>query len=266
MSGRGARRALRAGAVAVSLLIVGPGVAGRGAAEPLATRPQRIHEVKAGETLGAIARRYGVSVASIVRANRLSSARVILKIGRRLTIPARAAAAGPARRARPPERASSASSSPRAPGGYVLGVPDFPDGAPLFAWPVEGPVTSAFGRRRSGWHPGIDIKADRGTPVLAAAAGAVVTSGVEPRYGRVVKIEHEGGFVTVYAHNDRNLVEVGDRVAPGDTIATIGRTGRASTFHLHFEVRRDGQLLNPLYLLPLPPLIARVDLADGEDD
>src|SRR5207249_3005869 len=108
----------------------------------------------------------------------------------------------------------------------------------------------------------LDIKAEPGTPVKAAAPGVVVMSGVEPRYGRVVKIAHDGGFLTVYAHNDANLVEAGDRVAAGETIATVGRTGRATTDHLHFEIRRQGRTYNPLYLLPLPPRIARVEETD----
>jgi lipoprotein NlpD len=155
----------------------------------------------------------------------------------------------------------------RGPRGLDLTVPDFVETAPPFAWPVDGPVSSTFGRRRSGWHRGIDIKAERGSVVFAAAAGVVVACGVEPRYGRVVKIEHEDGFVTVYAHNEENLVALGDRVAAGDPIATVGRTGRATAHHLHFEIRRGTAVYNPLYLLPLPPRVGQVELTDdpGED-
>jgi murein DD-endopeptidase MepM/ murein hydrolase activator NlpD len=146
----------------------------------------------------------------------------------------------------------------------ILAIPDFEEVAPPFLWPVEGPVTSTFGQRRKAWHRGIDIKAELGTPVQAAASGLVLLSGVEPRYGRVIKIEHDNGFVTVYAHNDENLVEAGERVALGDTVATIGRTGRATSYHLHFEIRRNGAAYNPLYLLPLPPRVAQVDETDEE--
>jgi murein DD-endopeptidase MepM/ murein hydrolase activator NlpD len=93
----------------------------------------------------------------------------------------------------------------------------------------------------------------------------VVTAGTEPRYGRVVKIEHDDGYVTVYAHNEENLVEVGNRVAAGDPIATIGRTGRATAHHLHFEIRRNGGVYNPLYLLPLPPRIGRVEVEESDE-
>jgi murein DD-endopeptidase MepM/ murein hydrolase activator NlpD len=158
-----------------------------------------------------------------------------------------------------PPRAPVAARGPR---GLELTVPDFVDGAPPFAWPVEGPISSTFGRRRSAWHRGIDIKADRGAVVFAAAAGTVVASDVEPRYGRVVKIEHEDGFVTVYAHNDENLVAPGMKVAAGDPVAIIGRTGRATSEHLHFEIRRNGAVYNPLYLLPLPPRVGQVEETD----
>jgi lipoprotein NlpD len=154
----------------------------------------------------------------------------------------------------------------RGPRGLELTVPDFVEDAPAFAWPVDGPVTSTYGRRRRGWHRGIDIKADRGSVVFAAAAGVVVSARVEPRYGRVVKIEHDDGFLTVYAHNEENLVEVGMRVAAGDPIATIGRTGRATAHHLHFEIRRGAAVYNPLYLLPLQAQVAQVDLTEESEE
>jgi murein DD-endopeptidase MepM/ murein hydrolase activator NlpD len=219
-----------------------------------------------GDTLAAIARRYNVSVAVLVKVNRLPSETAKLKVGQKLTIPfgstavvastTRPAAGRPATGPRAPV-------SPRPPLGLTLAVPDFVEGAPPFGWPVEGTVTSLFGRRRSGWHRGIDVKAERGTIIFAAAEGTVVVSGVEPRYGRVVKIEHDDGFLTVYAHNEENLVEVGMRVGAGDPIATLGRTGRATAHHVHFEIRRNGSVYNPLYLLPRPRSASQVE--EGEE-
>jgi murein DD-endopeptidase MepM/ murein hydrolase activator NlpD len=226
----------------------------------------RLHTVVQGDTLGALARRYGVSIVALVAANNFPGDRVRLRLGQRLVIPAATATAtaprlsasrasvGPGPRAR----------GPRAPVDFVLAVPEFADSLGAFMWPADGTVTSPFGRRRSGWHRGIDIRADRGEPVLAAAAGVVVISAVEPRYGRVLKIEHEFGFTTVYAHNDANLVEVGDWVTPGQHIASVGRTGRATNYHVHFEIRRDGRVYNPLYMLPMPSRVAHVD--DSLDD
>ena len=85
----------------------------------------------------------------------------------------------------------------------------------------------------------------------------------------MVKIDHDGGFVTVYAHNERNLVEVGEHVAAGQIIARVGRTGRATADHVHFEIRHEGRVYNPLYLLPLPPRFVHVEptlLTPHDDD
>src|SRR5262249_9972476 len=81
------------------------------------------------------------------------------------------------------------------------------------------------------------------------AAGTVIFSGSERYYGRMVRIEHVDGFITLYAHNLENLVEVGDQVEAGAVIGSVGRTGHASGEHLHFEIRRHGVAYNPLHLL-----------------
>ena len=261
---RSARARRAAAGLAAAVAVLAPAVSG-GEPHP----PARVHTIAAGDTLGALAKRYGVSVAAIVAANQLPSERVTLRLGLRLTIPS--PYHGPGEPASPvgapvPSRTvatTRAGAAPRPPGDFVLAVPELVEEAPPFAWPVEGAVISLFGHRRSGWHRGIDIKAPQGSPVLSAAPGIVVTSGVEGRYGRVVRIEHDQGFVTVYAHNDENLVAVGDHVSAGDKIATVGRTGRATTHHVHFEIRYLGRVMNPLYLLPQPP---SVQVEEGMED
>jgi len=255
----------RLGIAALGLIVaLGPALS---FAEPAAgpRTAQRVYEVKPGDTLTSLAKRYGVPVATLVKLNKLPSAEAHIKVGQRLVIPGSDTATTTAQRAsathpgaNAPMRPAGTPGSPPPP-RLALAVPDFDGDAPPLGWPAEGPVVSTFGHRRSGWHGGIDIKAPLGTPVQAAAAGVVVTAGVETRYGLVVKIEHKAGFMTVYAHNDVNLVEVGDRVDAGDLIALVGNTGRATTYHVHFEVRRDGLAYNPLYLLPMPPRIAQVD-------
>jgi len=255
----------RLGAAALGLIVaLAPVVIG---AEP-AAGPRvapRVYEVKPGDTLFSLAKHYGVSVAAIVKANKLSGVDASIKVGQRLVIPASDTAAPSAHRSSVAHPSVASAAHPAAapasqpPPRLALAVPDFAGDAPPLGWPAEGPVVSTFGHRRSGWHGGIDIKAPLGTPVQAAAPGVVVTAGIETRYGLVVKIEHQAGFMTVYAHNDVNLVEVGDRVDAGDLIALVGNTGRATTYHVHFEVRRDGLAYNPLYLLPMPPRIAQVD-------
>jgi murein DD-endopeptidase MepM/ murein hydrolase activator NlpD len=247
-------------AAALAVLLLGTAVIAP--ADPAA---DRVHTVVKGDTLGALARRYGVPVRALVAANRLPDDRVRLRLGQRLVIPA--AGTAPARLAAPRTTLGTGprARGPRAPVDLVLAVPDFADELGVFLWPADGTVTSPFGRRRSGWHRGIDIRADPGEPVLAAAAGVVVISAVEPRYGRVIKVEHEHGFTTVYAHNAANLVEVGDWVTPGQRIGSVGRTGRATNHHVHFEIRRDGRVYNPLYLLPMPSRVAHVDESQDEE-
>jgi murein DD-endopeptidase MepM/ murein hydrolase activator NlpD len=105
--------------------------------------------------------------------------------------------------------------------------------------------------RRLAHHDGIDISAGEGTPVRAAEAGRVVHSNSAlSGYGNLIIIKHAGAFATVYAHNKRNLVRVGQFIEKGEVIAEVGRTGRASAAHLHFEVRRDGKPRNPVDYLP----------------
>jgi murein DD-endopeptidase MepM/ murein hydrolase activator NlpD len=121
-------------------------------------------------------------------------------------------------------------------------------------WPVRGYVTKEFdvagGDRRDQYHPGMDIAAARNTPVRASADGVVNTSGWDETYGYLVVIDHGFGISTVYGHNSRNLVKVGDRVTRGQTIAFLGSTGRSTAPHLHFEVRKNAAPENPRkYLL-----------------
>src|SRR5215510_8584815 len=121
-------------------------------------------------------------------------------------------------------------------------------------WPVQGKITSRFGPRGFfHMHRGVDIKAPKGTPVHAAAAGTVAFSGRQSSYGRVIKIDHPNGLRTIYAHNSRNFVKVGERVNAGELIGAVGQTGRATTNQLHFEVRRHDVARDPLPLLYAGP-------------
>lgn len=106
-------------------------------------------------------------------------------------------------------------------------------------------VTSPFGQRWGRPHQGVDLQADRGDAVLAAASGVVVEAGVASGYGNLVVIRHGSSYTTHYAHLDRIRVREGDTVRRGDRIGTAGDTGVATGVHLHFEIRRDGEPVDP---------------------
>ena len=117
--------------------------------------------------------------------------------------------------------------------------------------PVVGKVLSEYGLRNGKPHKGIDIGAKHGTPIYAVLDGTVVYSGVQGAYGNVVVLEHPDFVMTVYAHNEKNLVKVGDKVEKAQQIAMTGSTGNASGSHLHFEYRIKGKAINPRKVLPL---------------
>jgi len=119
--------------------------------------------------------------------------------------------------------------------------------------PTDGDISSFFGMRRLSsktkrvrMHTGVDITAARGTPVLAAASGVVRFAGRWAAYGKIVEIDHGNGLVTRYAHLDRHAVEEGATVASGERIGTVGRTGRTTGAHLHFETLVNGRTVDPM--------------------
>jgi len=122
-------------------------------------------------------------------------------------------------------------------------------GAPLDGtWeaPVDGPLTSGFGPREDGFHPGADLGVPIGTPVRAAHDGSVIAAGPAEGFGQWVVLDHGGGVHTVYGHISQVLVSVGQAVRAGDVIAQSGNEGTSSGPHLHFEVRLDGQAVDPV--------------------
>ena len=114
--------------------------------------------------------------------------------------------------------------------------------------PVNDAVrfTSGYGMRWGRMHNGADFAAARGTPIFATADGIVTHAGWLSGYGYLVKIEHEFGIETRYAHLSRIRVKEGQRVSRGDRIGDMGNTGRSTGTHLHYEVRVDGKAINPM--------------------
>jgi murein DD-endopeptidase MepM/ murein hydrolase activator NlpD len=117
--------------------------------------------------------------------------------------------------------------------------------------PLDGVFSSGFGYRldpftgKLAFHHGLDIASPSGSEIRTSAPGTVTFSGAMGRYGNMVEIDHGDGCVTRYAHNSKNLVSKGDLVEKGQTIALVGMTGRTTGPHLHFEVQRNGEAINP---------------------
>jgi murein DD-endopeptidase MepM/ murein hydrolase activator NlpD len=197
------------------------------------------YRVAPGDTVYHIAHNYGISTESLMAANDIDDP-YNLRIGQVLTIPD----SGLDNTPMPPATASA------------FGFPDpwsVPRADRHFAWPVtSGALSSPFGMRNGAMHDGVDITAPAGTPVHAADDGNVIFAGHLHGYGNVVIIQHGGGYVTVYGHNQRNLVPDGASVKRGQQVAEIGASGRASGPNLHFEVRFNNQAENPLAYLPEP--------------
>jgi murein DD-endopeptidase MepM/ murein hydrolase activator NlpD len=209
------------------------------------------HRVGAGETLYRIGRAYGVPVEQLQRENAIHDP-AQLEVGSLLFVPSADHAVevpgpdAPLARIEPrPQRRASPAQIPRAGGGALDPAAH---GDPL-AWPLRGVLISGFGMRDRDQHEGIDLAAPEGTAVLAAEAGSVLFAGEQRGYGNLVLLGHDRGLVTVYAHNAANLVSAGDRVERGQPIARVGRTGKATGPHLHFEVRVGARPRDPLGFL-----------------
>lgn len=123
----------------------------------------------------------------------------------------------------------------------------FPDGSPV----ENGWISSLYGYRKdpfngdSSFHSGIDIAGKEGSKVAAVASGVVTFSGTRSGYGEVIEVSHGNGYTTLYAHNKKRLVEVGDQVTRGQVIGLMGSTGRSTGPHVHFEVALNGETLDP---------------------
>jgi lipoprotein NlpD len=205
------------------------------------------HVVRPGENLYRISRHYGVSVDAIVRANRITDVGN-LSVGKKLFVPGTRVAVARQPLAPPAGVTPKSRSTPKRAASRVRAKRE---SNLSFVWPVRGRMSSRFGRRNGRPHEGVDIAAKQGTPILAAEAGRVIHSGWGlGAYGRVVIVKHAGKYSTVYAHNRKNKVSVGDFVERGQVIAQVGTSGNASGPHVHFEIRRNRNPQDPIPYLP----------------
>ncbi|MGN6719443.1 MAG: peptidoglycan DD-metalloendopeptidase family protein [Candidatus Binatia bacterium] len=205
---------------------------------PSSGRAQGVyHVVRAGENLYRIGKAYDVSVEELARVNGIKDPRRILS-GQRLLIPG-------ARQTVPVETIAPAEIAQPDHGAVSFDPSD-----ETLIWPIVGTVNSGFGARGSGFHDGIDIGAPEGSPVHAIEKGEVIYSDQIRGYGNIVIIRHGSGMVSVYAHNQINLVRAGQDVEQGEIIAKVGSTGRVTGPHLHFEIRKHNVAQDPVRYLP----------------
>jgi len=175
-----------------------------------------VYVVVAGDTLSLIAKRYGIKVEQLQYLNRIDDPNLIA-VGDRLLIP-----------------------------DGALKVPPPPASKYTFMWPLQNfTVVSEFGRRGHGDHRGLDMAAPRGTPIRAAADGTVVFAGSQRGHGHVVILQHDDRTRTLYSHNRENLVRKGQKVVQGQIVATVGKSGNARGYHVHFEFFRDEVQVDP---------------------
>ncbi len=197
-----------------------------------------LYTVKKGDTISSIVKKYGADSAQVIAFNKLASADD-LSVGDSLMLPG----------GEPPAPVAKTTTKPLSslfstPSGSSFKAPKG-DGevSGTWVWPTDWHIiTQPFGWK----HTGVDIDGDYGTHSYAAAAGTVIYSGWRNGYGNTVEINHSGGVVTRYAHHSKLLVQAGDKVVVGQTIAVTGSTGRSTGTHLHFEVIVNGKFQNPL--------------------
>jgi murein DD-endopeptidase MepM/ murein hydrolase activator NlpD len=242
-----------------------------GAAAPAAAT---VHVVNKGDTLHSIARRYHVSVIELARANNLDGG-AKLKLGTRLNVPAKAAAAmtpavpgaAPQQVAAAPAAAPrlAAAAAPQQSARLAQASPAVDDGAPestvkasettgalpTFRWPVRGKVIASYGAKTNGKaNDGINLAVPEGTPVKAAEDGVVTYAGNELKgYGNLVLVRHSNGYVTAYAHASELMVKRGDTIKRGQVIAKSGQSGEVASPQLHFEIRKGSSPVDPLQFL-----------------
>jgi len=191
------------------------------------------HVVSEGETLTSICTTYSADLQEVAELNGIDNANIVV-VGQTIFVPDVADSKSP-----------PANQNDEAPKERIR------QWKGQFDWPLSGVITSKFGIRNKRRHDGIDIAAPEGTNIKAASNGQVLYAGDQKSgYGLLIIIRHSKGMISVYAHNMVNLVSEGDEIKMGQIIARVGKTGRATGPHLHFEIRKGTKPRNPLFFLP----------------
>lgn len=186
------------------------------------------HTVTEGETLWRISKAYNTDIKAVIEANRMPEPSNI-DIGQKIFIPGAKNSVSVGRYTPAPKKSKK---------GYI--------------WPLSGRIVSYYGSRVDGVkNKGIDIEVRKNQPIVASRSGKVVFCDDKVKgMGKVIILEHDNGYSTVYANNAENLVKCGDFVKQNQVIARAGDTGRAKNPALHFEIRRGHEPQNPYYYLP----------------
>lgn len=231
------RLILASALISVMLLLSGCFTGGYAPVTQVGTTPQKAphyYRVKRGDTLYSIAWSYGLDYRRLAALNHLPSDFRIVP-GQRLALKQQVSSYR-----QPVAKKSSNFLQPKF--TYNRGVPTQWD------WPAKGSIIQGFKPGYSG-NAGLDISGNYGEPVRATASGVVVYSGDGVRgYGNLIIIKHSDDYLSAYAFNRRNLVRVGSRIRKGQQIATMGRNNEGKAV-LHFEIRQDGQPVNPIRYL-----------------
>lgn len=217
-----------------------------------------IYIVQAGDTLYGISRNFGLTVSQLKEINGLESD--IISINQELYIKKFAdkklqkkkiEEAKKKNTIAKPKVTKTGTSKPKVFSSPNIGnISDFPsEWKKQFLLPVSGRISSPFGMRNGSLHKGVDITAPPGTEIKAAYSGTVSYTGFLRDYGNIILIEHGKEIVTVYAHNEINLVKKSDKVNMGDVIARLGSTGRSTGPHLHFEIRVANKPIDPAKII-----------------
>jgi murein DD-endopeptidase MepM/ murein hydrolase activator NlpD len=239
-----------------------------------------IHVVAPGETLMSVARLYHMPLTELAAANKIAP-HTLVKIGDRIVIPGRVAAAAPVAASAPapvaaaprlqpvvraqapaPQQVASIApvstarvAAPTAPANdddEPVAVGSGGNGGPAFRWPVRGRVIAGFGAKPNGQqNDGINLAVPEGTAIRAAEDGVVAYAGNELKgYGNLILVRHANGFVTAYAHTSEIMVKRNDQVRRGQVIAKSGQSGTVTSPQLHFEIRKGSAPVDPTQYLP----------------
>jgi len=191
------------------------------------------HVLKPGQGLGDLARAYGIPLREILRVNRMMGDGD-LKGGEIIVLP------------------GAPYLSREDPRWVRLAALEVPTG---FLKPTTGRFADAFGERihpvtgKKSFHEGLDLAPGRGARVVAAQKGTVLSAGIRAGFGRLIVLDHGGGLTSWYAHLDEILVKPKQGIARGELIGKVGKSGRTTGPHLHFEIRQDGVPKNPFLFL-----------------